>query len=228
MSSRIKFTNPSSIDRIKTGLKEYGSDVKADAKEIASDLKTWKPKELVKDLKNGASTFGAEAVGVAGTFGLRYPVSTYEFRVSPGLVRGSRIEDPKGYEKLKQQGIKALVDLTLEGTKDLTDGKAAGLNVLNVKILDNDAPTIDQMKQFLDFVTKPENSPAYVHCEAGKGRTGVATACYRMAVEGWPPEKAIHEANAFGCKLPDQLAFLEKFGAELAAGHLAGYPKTQG
>ena len=49
------------------------------------------------------------------------------------------------------------------------------------------------MKDFLDFATNPKNSPCYVHCEAGKGRTGVASACYRMAVEGWPPEKAIAE-----------------------------------
>ena len=145
--------------------------------------------------------------------------------MSPGLVRGSRIEDPKGYDKLKQQGIKSLVDLTLEGTKDLKEGKAAGLNVLNVPILDNNAPTTQQMKDMLDFVTAPKNQPAYLHCQAGKGRTGVAVACYRMAVENWPPEKAVAEAKAFGLKLPDQIDFVMQFGADLAAGKIAGYPK---
>lgn len=227
MVSRVTnpLSKPASLSRIKEGLRDFGSDLKADAKELVSDVKHGNGKELIKDLKNGISTFGGEAVGVAGLFGLRYPVSNYEFRVSPGLVRGSRIDDPKGYEKLKQQGIKSLVDLTLEGTKDRTQGKAAGLNVLNVGILDNNAPTTKEMKQFLDFATDPKNAPCYVHCQAGKGRTGVAVACYRMAVEKWPPEKAVAEAKAFGCKLPDQLDFILQFGADLAAGKIAGYPK---
>lgn len=224
MASRLT-VKPSAATRIKAGLKDFAADVKADAKEIASDVKQRNGKELLKDLRNGASTFGAEAVGVAGLFGLRYPVSAYEFRVSPGLVRGSRIEDPKGYEKLKRQGVKSLIDLTIEGTKDLTEGRHAGLNVLNVRILDNSAPTTAQMKQFLDFATTPANQPAYVHCQAGKGRTGVAVACYRMAVERWPPEKALAEAKAFGLRLPDQVDFLMQFGADLAAGKIAGYPK---
>ena len=45
-----------------------------------------------------------------------------------------------------------------------------------------------------------------------------------MAVEGWPPEKAIAEAKKFGCALPDQVEFLQKFGSDLAAGKIAGYP----
>ena len=225
MVARLTTAKPSPASRIKAGLKDFAKDLKADAKEVVSDVKTRNGKELLKDLKNGVSTFGAEAVGVAGLFGLRYPVSAYEFRVSTGLVRGSRIDDPKGYEKLKAQGVKSLVDLTLEGTKDGTEGNRAGLNVLNVGILDNNAPTTAQMKQFLDFATNPANMPAYVHCQAGKGRTGVAVACYRMAVENWPPEKALAEAKAFGLKLPDQVDFVMQFGADLAAGKIAGYPK---
>ena len=226
MVARLSKPAPrSTTSRIKEGLKDFARDVKADVKEVASDLRHGNGREAWKDLKNGVSTFGGEAVGVAGLFGLRYPVSSYEFRVSPGLVRGSRIDDPKGYEKLKQQGIKSLVDLTLEGTKDLTEGRQAGLAVLNVGILDNNAPTTKEMTRFLDFATDPKNQPCYVHCQAGKGRTGVAVACYRMAVEGWPPEKALAEAKAFGLKLPDQVDFILQFGADLSAGKLAGYPK---
>jgi hypothetical protein len=227
----VGINKPSTASRIGAGLKKFGSDVKADVKELAKDVtpKGWKAgggKELVKDLKNAGATFGAETVGVAELVGLRYPVSKYEFKVSDGLTRGSRIDDPKGYDSLVKQGFKGIVDLTLEGTNDAKGGKAAGLNTLNVKILDNSAPTQKQVKDFLDFATNPKNSPCYVHCEAGKGRTGVAVAAYRMAVEGWPPEKAIAEAAKFGCKLPDQVDFLKQFGADLAKGKISGYPKA--
>lgn len=214
-----------------TGLKKYADDVKADAKEVASDVRHqgWTPggrKELGKDLRNAGVTAGAEAVGVAELVGLRYPVSKYEFKLSAALTRGSRIDDPKGHESLVKQGFKGIVDLTLEGTNDARAGRAAGLNTLNVQILDNSAPTQAQVKQFLDFATSPRNIPCYVHCEAGKGRTGVAVAAYRMAVEGWPPQKAIDEARKFGCTLPDQVEFLEKFAADLAKGKITGYPKA--
>lgn len=48
----------------------------------------------------------------------------------------------------------------------------------NIPILDNAVPKhIAQMQQFLDFATA--NPPCYVHCEAGKGRTGLAVAWQR-------------------------------------------------
>lgn len=222
---------PAVGSRLTDGLDKFKNDVKADARELVNDLKNggaWTAKgraDLVKDLKNAVSTFGGESVGVAELVGLRYPVSAYEFKVSDGLTRGSRINDTQGYNKLVAQGFKGIVDLTLEGTNDATLGKQAGLNTLNVKILDNSAPTTAQMKAFLDFATKPENSPCYVHCEAGKGRTGVATACYRMAVEGWPADKAIAEARKFGCALPDQIDFLQQFASDLSRGKISGYPK---
>jgi len=223
------FDKPSSVSRIASGLSQYKADVKADAKKLVTDLKGgWSPKtggQLQANLKNASATFGSEAIGVAELVGLRYPVSKYESKVDAGLTRGSRIDDPKGYEKLVEQGFKGIVDLTLEGTNDAKGGKAAGLNTCNVEILDNSAPSRAQIKQFLDFATKPTNSPCYVHCEAGKGRTGVAVASYRMAVNGWPPEKAIAEARKHGLSLPDQVEFLEKFGSDLAKGNIAGYPK---
>lgn len=221
----FRVTKPS-IHNVAAGLKKFGKDVGSDVKDLAKDIGKAKGWTTVgKDLKNAGATLGSELVGVAELAGLRYPVSKYEFKVSDGLTRGSRIDDPKGYEKLVKQGFKGIVDLTLEGTNDAKGGKAAGLNTLNVKILDNSAPTQKQVKAFLDFATDPKNSPCYVHCEAGKGRTGVAVASYRMAVENWPPEKAIAEAKKFGCKLPDQVEFLEKFGRDLAKGKIDGYPK---
>lgn len=219
------FNKPSPGAAIRSGLNAFGDHVEADVKELLRDVTANEgAADLWKDVKNAALTFGGEAIGVVGLGGIRYPVSKYEFKVDARLSRGSRIDDPAGYATLKEAGFKSTVDLTLEGTRDATLGAAAGLHTLNVQILDNSPPTTLQMKAFLDFATKPENQPCYVHCQAGKGRTGVAVAVYRMAVNGWPAEKAIAEAQHFGCAMPDQIAFIAQFGSDLRHGAIAGYP----
>jgi protein tyrosine/serine phosphatase len=91
-----------------------------------------------------------------------------------------------------------------------------------VQILDNVPPTIAQMQQFLHFATIPANSPCYVHREKGKGRTGVAVACYRMAVNGWSEARAVAEARKRGLSLPSQLQFLLQFAQALSAGPSPG------
>ncbi len=180
-----------------------------------------------KKVADGFVDGAAATIGVAELAGVRYPVSDYEAKVDDHLTRGSRIEDEKGYQTLKAQGFKGIVDLTMEGTNDEKFAAKSGLNLLNVKILDNTAPTQGQMKQFLDFATDPKNQPCYVHCEAGKGRTGVATACYRMAVQGWSADEAIADGKKHGLALPGQIDFIKDFGAAMKAGQIAGYPKPQ-
>jgi hypothetical protein len=199
---------------------------KSQAAEAPAASKGWGSSGgMFQKVVDGFKDVAAESVGVAELAGLRYPVTQYQSKVDDGLTRGSRIDDPQGYANLKAQGFKGIVDLTLEGTKDAQLAPAAGLKTLNVQILDNSAPTTAQMTQFLDFATNPANQPCYVHCEAGKGRTGVATAVYRMAVDGYTPDQAIAEGKKFGLALPNQIQFLQQFGADLAAGKIEGYPK---
>jgi protein-tyrosine phosphatase len=221
-----------SLNHLGTAVSKFSQDVKADVKTVDSTVDTAAKTGWLKSgpaiagaVKNTVADAAAESIGVAETAGLRYPVSSYSSKVDDGLTRGARLEGESSYMSLKSQGFKGIVDLTLEGTDDEKFAKKVGLNATNVQILDNSAPTNDQMKQFLDFATNPANQPCYVHCEAGKGRTGVAVACYRMAVDGFTPEQAIAEANKFGLALPNQTQFLQQFGQDLKAGKIAGYPK---
>lgn len=170
----------------------------------------------------------AESVGLVELLGVRYPVKKYQEQVSPTLWRGSRIDDSAGFADLKSRGFKATVDLTLEHTGDAKLAPANGLNTYNVPTLDDSHPTERQMVGFLNFVTNPANQPVYIHCEAGVGRTSIATAVYRMAVQGWSTDQALAEAKAHGMKLPNQIHFVEKFGADLAAGRIPGYPLAPG
>ena len=164
----------------------------------------------------------AKAVGYAELLGFRYPVTAYHFQVSPTLMRGSRL-DEAGLKDIKAQGYNGVTNLCLE-YDDSALVKSVGLHPLHLAILDNSAPTEAQMKQFLDFANDPVNQPSYVHCEAGKGRTGVAVASYRMGIQGWSFDDALADAKKFGLSLPSQIKFLQQLFNDLQAGKLTPYP----
>jgi protein tyrosine phosphatase (PTP) superfamily phosphohydrolase (DUF442 family) len=152
----------------------------------------------------------AEAVGVMELAGLRYPVKAYEAQVDSGLYRGSRV-DEAGMASLKQQGIVGIVNLCKENNEDAAPAEKLGLKSLHVPILDNSAPSIAQMQEFIAFAQA--NPPTYVHCEAGEGRTGTAVACYRIAVDGWTADQAIAEGKTRGLSLINQISFVRHFAA---------------
>lgn len=168
----------------------------------------------------------AEALGYTELAGVRYPVKAYQFRVSQGLTRGSRLtlDDVKD---LARRGYKGVVNLC----KEYDDSKIveeAGMKPLHLEVLDNVAPPEDKVIQFLDFVTRVEHQPAYVHCEAGKGRTGVFVASYRMAVMQYTADQAIKDGEKFGLQLTDQENFIRDFYRHMDAGNFKGYPLPPG
>lgn len=201
-------------------LRDDVQTVKALVRNPVAALNTRAERQQAKD---AFVNLAGASIGYLGLLGLRYPVSSYQQQVSDDLWRGSRV-DARGVAELQQQGFRSIVSLCAESTKDEGPAKASGMGFLRVGIVDNTAPTLAQMKGYLDFVTNPKNAPAYVHCQAGRGRTGVAVACYRMAVEGWRPEQALAEAVSKGVAIPDQKAFILQFGQALAEGRIAGYP----
>jgi protein tyrosine phosphatase (PTP) superfamily phosphohydrolase (DUF442 family) len=215
--------------------KGLGKLIGHEAKEVAQAVKNidkahdaGKPigpaiKAAASEIKDSFVDFGGASIGFAEMMGLKYSVKPYQFQVSAGLTRGSRL-DGAGMDDLKAKGFKGVVNLCAENDMDAAGAKKNGLNALHLPIIDNPPPTTAQMKKFLDFAADPANQPCFVHCEAGKGRTGVSVACYRMAVEGWPADKAIAEAKSFGMAIPEQADFLEQFGKDLAAGKIAGFP----
>lgn len=222
---------------IGNGLEQFGKTVGNELGEAGKaagnalkDAVTGNEKKALGEAKNaavdlGESAFdaGASAIGVAELLGIRYPVKTYESKLDNHVTRGSRLSD-QDMSRLHSQGYKSVVNLCLENNDDAARAKALGMNALHVEILDNAPPSEAQVKQFLDFVTAPANQPAYFHCEAGQGRTGVMAAAYRMAVEGWTADQAITEGKQFGLKVPSQIEFLQQLGKDLQAGKIAGYP----
>jgi protein tyrosine phosphatase (PTP) superfamily phosphohydrolase (DUF442 family) len=168
--------------------------------------------ELVR-IGNELAVVGGEALGVAELLGLRYGVKPYEAQVSAELYRGARV-DARGLAALKAQGIRGVVSFCLENDDDARPAEALGLVHRRIPILDNSTPTGEEVRDFLRFVAEPAHQPVYCHCEAGKGRTGVMVACYRIAVCSWSAAQALDEARRFGLWLVNQVDFIERFAAE--------------
>lgn len=177
-------------------------------------------------IRDAMLDFWGRMVGVAGLLGLRYAVTPYQAKVSEALWRGSRV-DEADIAALAAKGFRGIVDLRRESNSDAESARIFGLAALRVPILDNDHPSIEQVKDFLAFVAKPEHQPVYVHCQAGKGRTGVMVAAYRMAVLGWTLEQALAEAESRGLKMPNQKAFLRELAGAIAAGDFDGFARAE-
>ena len=67
------------------------------------------------------------------------------------------------------------------------------------------------------LVSEPVAGPIFVHCYAGRDRTGLFVAAYRVAQQEWPTDQAIHELDAYGHNrllFPQIHQFLRKTPAE--------------
>ena len=119
-------------------------------------------------------------------------------RISPTYYRGAQ---PQGrdYADLAALGVKTLINLTSDDASP--DEKAmagkAGLSYFQIPMTTHAVPTTAQLAQFMKMVTDPSKQPVYVHCVGGKHRTGVMTAAYRMAHDGWTADRAFKEMKQY-------------------------------
>jgi protein tyrosine/serine phosphatase len=110
-------------------------------------------------------------------------------KVSENFLRGSK-PDVTDLKKLKDLGVKAIVDLVGDGqskNKALQDqekklAEELGMKYFKIPLRDDEAPEKKHVDDFLEFVKKEENLPVFVHCRAGKDRTGLMTAIYAVDV----------------------------------------------
>lgn len=103
---------------------------------------------------------------------------------------------------IKQMGFKSIINVreASEAGADMDQeaaaAKAVGLTFVNVPF-NIASPSSDLVDRFIAAVTKPENTPAYIHCAAG-GRAASLWMIKRVLADGWEQERALEEANALG------------------------------
>ena len=142
-------------------------------------------------------------------------------RVNDSLYRGAQPHN-EGMQELKKLGITTIVDLRGEAPerRDLEgqQAEALGIHFVSIPVSGWDAPTNEQVAQFLALFRNNPKERVFVHCRFGDDRTGVFVATYRMAYQGWPAQQAMNEMYFFGFNgfwHPSMKSFIRDFPSRL-------------
>lgn len=96
---------------------------------------------------------------------------------------------------LREQGIELLITITEDPMRRdwLFE---AGLLGLHVPMEDMQPPELEQIEKVLSAIRKAhgQNMAVGIHCQAGRGRTGTAIACY-FVENGMTPEEAVRRVR---------------------------------
>ena len=120
--------------------------------------------------------------------------------ICPGLARGG---DPteRGLCYLKSNGYRTVVSF-LEDSAESTFVVNSGMTYVHIPIrssfFGSDLPTDEQVSRFLSVAGDTTLYPMFIHCHAGKDRTGAMAAIYRVHACGWSKEDAMDEMAGFG------------------------------
>jgi tyrosine-protein phosphatase SIW14 len=149
----------------------------------------------------------------------------------PGIPNAGKINDilyrgaqPRevGFSELKLLGITTIVDLRGEDREKIVwerkHVESMGMRFINIPVSGWDAPSDEQVVEFLSLFRDNPGQKIFMHCRFGDDRTGVFTAVYRMAIEKWPAEQATKEMYFFGFNgfwHPSMKTFVQNFPARL-------------
>ncbi|MBX9691282.1 MAG: tyrosine-protein phosphatase [Cyanobacteria bacterium] len=146
---------------------------------------------------NPASAQGALDVNMLKQIGENIPNLGV---VSPILLRGGQPRG-KGLEQLKAAGVKTIVNLR-DGEKDIAREKLEverlGLKYVSIPMSPFKSASKAQIEKFISIFNDDAAQPIFVHCRAGRDRTGTMVAIYRLETSDWTADKTYNEMVSYG------------------------------
>ena len=122
--------------------------------------------------------------------------------LTDGLYRGGQPTE-KGFQFLKEKGVKTIINLRAEDDSEAAIVAKLGMKYVRIPINEmrpwSQIPPAAVAKYF-ELVNNRENYPVFFHCRRGAERTGVLAALYRMALQGWNAQQAYDEAREIGLR----------------------------
>jgi protein tyrosine phosphatase (PTP) superfamily phosphohydrolase (DUF442 family) len=149
-------------------------------------------------------------LGAAGYFAYQRWFDTYHLKtVHEGALYRDGVQSFQQFKtavgRVKPRTVVCLVD-----EKEVADPEkpqfrqemeylqSQGIAVKHIPVKLGGWPTSEDVRQFLETASKPEQQPVLVHCAQGVRRTGMMVAAYQMSVQGMDKEKAKAAVETFG------------------------------
>jgi tyrosine-protein phosphatase SIW14 len=111
--------------------------------------------------------------------------------------RGAQPE-PDDYQALKDLGVQTVVDLRNDPTEyEKSAVETLGMKYVNIPMSGWKYAKDTQVEEFMKLMNDPSTGVVYAHCKAGKHRTGLTGAVYRMEKYGWNYDQVYKEMKNY-------------------------------
>jgi protein tyrosine/serine phosphatase len=130
------------------------------------------------------------------------PSEIFNFHVvSAGIMRGSQPSAQDLVLLKRHAGLKTILSLNDNQQTNEQESSTAGelgVGFINIPMSALDEQGPDKIKSCLDIINDKSRQPIFIHCQAGKDRTCLVMAAYRIKYGHWSLAEALSEMLLYG------------------------------